>query len=160
MTDSLLASIGKYIFLLISYINWPVWIPFSLYLTEDHQIRLNIMGACFIAGLIFVTWNLMMFLGDPVTVSIVGNSIQYSTYEPGTQAEFVFMRVLYVSAVLIPAFVSSYRYMWVFGLVIGATFVIAEYFYHQTFTSVWCFFAAVSSGALFLVLRANRRVGH
>jgi len=157
MADSLLATIAKYAFLLIAYVNWPIWLPLSLYLTETHKIRRNIIGACFIVGLIFVIWNLTMVLGEPIAVGIVDHSIQYSAYDPGTHAEFVFMRLLYVIAVLVPAFASSYRYMWVFGLVVGATFLAADYFYHNTFTSVWCFFAAVTSGALYLVLRANRR---
>ncbi|NGX58341.1 MAG: hypothetical protein K940chlam3_01248, partial [Chlamydiae bacterium] len=33
----------------------------------------------------------------------------------------------------------------------------AEYFYHATFTSVWCLFAAVASAAIFVVLRLNRQ---
>jgi len=157
MADSLLGMVGKYIFLFIAYINWPVWLPLSLYLPEENSTRRTVIAACLLGGVIFVIWNLTMVLGEPVTVGIVDQSIQYSAYDPGTKAEFIFMRFLYVAAVLIPTFTSSYRYMWAFGLVVGITFIIAEYFYHYTFTSVWCFFAAVTSGVLFLVLRANRQ---
>ncbi len=129
----------------------------SFYLTENQTFRRNIIGACFIAGLIFVIWNLTIASGKPIEVEIVGHSIQYSAYDPAAHAEFVLMRFFYVAAVLIPTFASSYRYMWIFGLVATATFLMAEYFYHLTFTSVWCFFAAVASATLFLILRANRR---
>jgi len=157
MADSILGMVGKYLFLFTAYVNWPVWLPISLYLAEENQTRKNIIGACFLVGAIFVIWNMTMVLGEPITVGIVDHSIQYSAYDPGTQAEFLFMRFLYVAAVLIPTFASSYRYMWVFGLIVGITFLVAGYFYHHTFTSVWCFFAAVTSGTLFLVLRANRQ---
>ena len=160
MADSLWASIAKYVFLLFAYVNWPLWMPISLYLIENKRNKKIIMGACFLIGLIFVIWNLTMVLGKTVTVSVVGNSLLYDANEPGTHAEFVFMRFLYVAAVLIPIFLSSYRYMPLFGVAVGLTFLLSEYFYQLTFTSVWCFFAAVTSGALFLVLRANRKIEH
>jgi len=160
MADSLWASIAKYMFLFFAYVNWPLWMPMSVYLIENKRNKKIIMGACFLIGLIFVIWNLTMVLGKTVTVSVVGNSLLYDANEPGTHAEFVFMRFLYVAAVLIPIFLSSYRYMPLFGVAVGLTFLLSEYFYQHTFTSVWCFFAAVTSGVLFLVLRANRKIEH
>lgn len=155
-TESFYATLAKYTFLGIAFINWPLWLPLSLYIAENKKPRKNIIGACFLMGLFFVIWNLTLAGAEPVTVGIVDHSLSYSAYEPGTQAEFIFMRFLYVAAVIIPSFASSYRYMWVFGLTVAITFCLADFFYHQTFASVWCFFAAITSGALFLVLRANR----
>ncbi len=153
---SVLASLAEWIFLFFAFVNWPIWLPLSLFLIERRYVQKSIIFIALIIGLTFVIWNLILAFDSPVTVEIVQNSIQYSAYETASSAVFLTLRILYILAVLIPCFASSWRYMWVFGLIVAATFVAAEYFYHAVFTSVWCFFAAVTSASLFVVLRQNR----
>ncbi len=153
---SVIASLAKWVFLFFAFVNWPIWLPLTLYLVEPRRIQKSIILFSLAIGLVFVIWNLVLALGAPETVEIVQNSIQYSAYETSSPSVFLTLRILYILAVLIPCLASSYRYMWAFGLIVAATFVCAEYFYHAVFTSVWCFFAAVTSASLFVVLRKNR----
>lgn len=153
---SLVADWAKWIYLFFAYINWPIWLPASLYLIESNKVRKSIILFALFIGTIFVVWNLFLALGEPVTVGIVDNSIQYSAYVTSSIAIFISLRILYVLAVIIPCFASSYRLMWFFGLTVASSFILAEYFYHAVFTSVWCFFTAITSATLFFVLKKNR----
>jgi hypothetical protein len=153
---SVVADSAKWIFLVFAFVNWPIWLPASLLWIEREPVRKYIILASLFLGIAFVALNLSLAIGEPVTVGIVDSSIQYSAYDTSSFVIFATLRVLYILAVLIPAFTSSYRLMWVFGLIVASTFILAEYFYHAVFTSVWCFFAAVTSASLFVILRKNR----
>ncbi|NGX58712.1 MAG: hypothetical protein K940chlam3_01620, partial [Chlamydiae bacterium] len=157
MAESVIASIAKWIYIFFAFVNWPIWLPLSLYFIETQRLRKVMLLITLAMGTAFVVWNFSLFVDEPVTVGIVDNSIQYSAYETSTPAVFWILRALYVSSIIIPCFVSSYRYIWSFGLIVALSFVAAEYFYHATFTSVWCLFAAVASAAIFVVLRLNRQ---
>jgi hypothetical protein len=64
--------------------------------------------------------------------------------------------VLYSGIVLVPLLFSSYRQLRIFGGLVGLSMVLAMAVYDYAFISVWCFFAAVLS--LYLVLLIRRLV--
>lgn len=157
MSESIVAMIAKWVFLFFAFVNWPFWLPMSLYIIEPKGVRKILLLLCLLLGITFIIWNLSLVVGEPVTVGIVDHSIQYSAYDVKPLILFWLLRLCYLLAILIPCFVSSFSFMWIFGIIVAATFVGAEYFYQVAFISVWCFFAAVTSGALFLLLRHNRK---
>lgn len=148
------APICKAVYLSIALFVWPIWIPLSMWAVETQNWRnwalagLLAIGCIFVAGfgyeLVFVhRW-------EGVDLRIIGHSIQYIL--PVTFGNLY--TALYCIATVVPPFLSSWRYMWVFGLLNMIGLAISEYFYEVTFVSVWCFFAAiVSMGAYFVISR-------
>lgn len=144
---------GKFFFLFIAISVWPVWISLSLLAVEKDPIRYKLLSLLLFIG---VVYNLMMMLefwqgaNDP-GINIIGHSIQYVL--PSRHSDIYYGA--YLSAILIPPFVSSLRYAWVFGILNMIGLAVAQYFYSETFISVWCFFAAIMSVSLYFIFREN-----
>lgn len=139
---------AQYLYLFFAFVFWPLWIPFSLYLVESVNWRKMLIGACFIGGIIFGIACAKFALTEEVTTKVYQYSIHYVSNIP-TLTPF------YAPIVLLPCFLSSYRNMWLFGILTTVSFAAAMYMYEQTFTSVWCFFSAIMSISLYKVLRDN-----
>ena len=79
--------------------------------------------------------------------TIVGHSIHYDdTRRPEGLA--------YLAALSLPYLFSSVRYLWVIGLAAPLSFAISAYYYWVNFASVWCYFAALISCWLYVVIRS------
>jgi uncharacterized membrane protein len=60
--------------------------------------------------------------------------------------------ILYFLATVVSPFISSVKKMWLFGLSIGIAYIITHLFFEDYELSVWCFFAAIISIVVFIVL--------
>lgn len=145
------------IYLFFAFTLWPIWVPASLLWPETDPKRKKIILGSLLLGALFVAITFYLAYGEELKVSLVDHSIQYSSYSVKETSQFVFLRSIYVLAILIPCFVSSIRGIWIFGLLLASTFIFSEWFYHQTFSSIWCFFAAACSASLFLILKYNKK---
>jgi hypothetical protein len=139
-------SFFQSLYLFIALIIWPIWIPLSLLMIEKIVWRKACIGLLLGLGLILADVNLMQNLHYQFTSQIVKHSIQYDF-------NVADMNALYPFIVLAPCFFSSSRHFWIFGLLTTIAFFIAAYLYAETFTSLWCFFAAVISLLVYRVIR-------
>ncbi len=145
---SLLAQ-GIYQF--ITYIFWPIWIPLAFRYAEKHSWRKSVLNILLILGsLSILKLSLTLLSQGIVTPKIVQHSITY-----GESPDL--FKLLYAIIVLVPFFISSLPNAGIVGLIIGITFFVASYFYAYAFASVWCFFAAVVSVSLFLLLKRKKK---
>ena len=90
-----------------------------------------------------------------MTPRINGFHIQYVDDFPAGFVRLAF--IFYLAATVLPLFVSSIRRMWVFGALISASCAVTALIYSQYLTSVWCFFAALISVSVYLILAESRR---
>lgn len=65
--------------------------------------------------------------------------------------------LLYLSATIIPFFISGKRRMWLMGLLFFVSCLLTGLFYKENLTSVWCFFAAIISVVVFWILRDDAK---
>jgi predicted benzoate:H+ symporter BenE len=61
----------------------------------------------------------------------------------------------YLLATILPMFASSVKRVYVFGLVVVVSYVVAELFYREYLVSVWCFFGAIASAVIWWVLKVR-----
>lgn len=135
-----------YSFLFFALFFWPIWISLSLYVMEGRPMNRKCLLAMLLGGCILGITNLYYGLSYGVTVIMVDSSIQYLGTLPDE-------RWIYLSLVTLPTFISSFKNMWQFGVVVFFTSLLAEYFYHAAHISVWCFFAAIVSVVLVKIFR-------
>jgi hypothetical protein len=144
-TQTTLTYLADSLFKIFAFLVWPIWIPLSLFALEKSGWRKNVLFLFLCAGILLAFFHLVHFLThDPMTTRIVNNSIQYRQNEGPAW--------LYASIVLIPCFLSRVKYVWLFGLLGVISWAAAQIFYQATFTSVWCFFAALISVMIYIIV--------
>ena len=151
LPDSYKAA-AVYAYALIAYVLWPVFVPFAVYLSETGRRRRAVMLLCQAVGLGVGLWLLVGNVTTTLDVSADCCSLSYSVNAPPL------LIVPYLLAVSVPFLMSSRRGMVLFGLALtvscAAAAIVAS---APTFPSVWCFFAAVLSGGLYLHFRVAAR---
>lgn len=136
-------------FLIFAFLVWPVWIPLSLALVEKTPWRRHVIVGVLILGIGLSSLNLMYALRETAAVKVVNHSLQYLGQAP----EQMF---LYPFIILFPCFISSIRSISIFGMLVLAGYVVANYFYLHNFISVWCFFAALVSLIILKIVKDNQ----
>jgi len=141
---------ATYIFLLFAQVLWPVWVPFAVLLLEKEKGRKKWLYLCLASGLLvsfYLAWRL---LTQTVTSEIIGMHIFYKIGISGPMLSATAI-VYFITTVLAPL-ISSVKKMWYFGLSIAISYIVAEVFYDNYVISVWCFFAAIISIAVFTII--------
>jgi hypothetical protein len=138
--------IAAYAYSVFAFAFWPLFVPIALLLIETDIHRKRVLEALFILGVGLSAFFLYYILLHGVTASFLRNCIAYTTPHPYTTLSLAF----YLVAVCGPFIVSSIKILRIFGLTLLLSFAIAGWFYIETFSSTWCFFAAVLSGILLL----------
>jgi len=103
-------------------------------------------------GLLSVSYAFCFIFYD-VTPRINGFHIQYVDNFPSTLVTVA--SFFYPVATVVPLFVSSVRRVWLFGILITISYIVTGIFFAQYLTSVWCFFAALISVAIYWVLSTS-----
>ena len=148
-----------YMYLLIAEVVWPVWIPLSLLLLEKRGVRRTVLYVLLLFGMAVSVYLCFHLLTYEVHSEIVyGHAAYRENYRP---AFAVLGRWPYVLATVGPFLVSRVPYVWLIGAAIIATYLLARLMFFELFlTSVWCFYAAIVSPLVYLVVRMahSRRI--
>ncbi|MCL4229288.1 hypothetical protein KJZ61_01195 [Candidatus Dependentiae bacterium] len=143
---------SAFLFLIIALVVWPTWIPFSIRAIEPYgQLR---QGLTWLMryGVLVSAYALYILLWHGVSVMIAYKSIAYYTaVEPTLMHVF-----LYAGATVVPLLVSSMRTVRLFGLLLLTSCFFSYWYWLATFTSVWCFFAALLSGLVIFIVKKNQ----
>ena len=141
------------IFAAFAGILWPVYAPLSILLHERSHSRQRVMAGVLFIGAALAANTIDLMFHHRVTAEIANCSIWYQQPEADKQ----YLLWIYVFATCGAFFLSSYRRIAAIGTVLVVTMLVALYFYTQTMASVWCFFAALISGLIYLHLVALSR---
>jgi len=139
-----LNAIAAYGYAFIAYVLWPIFVPIAVLLLEKSEKRREVLEALVVVGLCVGLFALYLMLSGPVTAHAVNQCIRYDTFLPYP----LWVLAFYVIVTCGSCFVSSKTFINQFGLVAFVSFAVAGWFYIETFSSVWCFFAAVLSGMI------------
>lgn len=150
-------SIGElalWVYLLIAFVLLPLFVPLAIVALEPTRRRRWSM-APFVAigtGVAVVLFSAMV--RGPVGVSARPYHLAYSLHVDGG----FYLVSLYVVAVCGALLLSGYRHVVIFGLVNLVAVAVIATLTVDGFASVWCGWAAVTSGAIALHMRlANPR---
>ena len=141
--------LAKDLYLFFALALWIVWMPLAFLVAEPNPTKKIPLRFILFFGIVTAILNLNIYTILEISPSVNKYSINYQT------EGVLYKRLFYLAIVALPTFISSLKYMKVFGLLIIISCATAEYFYATTFTSVWCFLASFISAALYLISRAN-----
>ncbi len=158
--DQATVAVASRGFLFFSHFFWLAWVPFSVYWLGGEAWRQKYLLCLTGAGAIFGLSVFLptLFLADWVTVAQVWHSLEYRTvliYDG-----FVDRRVLrgvYAFIVVSALLLSPVRQTRTLAGLIVAALIGASLFFAHAFISIWCFFAAVLSAYIVVVMAIERR---
>ncbi|HEV8051722.1 MAG TPA: DUF6629 family protein [Parachlamydiaceae bacterium] len=146
---SVFTVFAKDLYLFFALALWLIWFPLSFMVAEPIPLRKKVLKLVLFFGFFAAVVNLSLYPILDLTPTINKFSINY------LKEASLDKRLCYLAIIAFPPFISSLKYMKVFGVLIILSAVVAEYFYVSTFTSVWCFLGSFISAALYLISRAN-----
>jgi hypothetical protein len=146
-------SAAVYAYALIAYALWPAFVPFAAWRMETGKVRRVIMLSCQATGVCVGLSVVLGFLRQAPTVSADCCSLSYRVGAPDL------LLAPYLVAVCVPFLASSRKNLVLFGAAVAASCAAAALLASaEAFPSVWCFFAALLSGGLYLRFRAEARM--
>lgn len=149
-TQSSITHLATYAFCFFAFFIWPIWIPLTTLTIETSRQKKKLM------------W-LLLFLGSMVSGSLMYCVVQHGIilevscshirYDIGLAGVYqLIIGGLYCLATIVPLLISSKRWLSLFGI-LACLSVAASYFLYATyFISIWCFFAALLSLMIALIV--------
>ena len=139
-------------YLLIALVALPVFVPMAVITLEPTKQRKLIMTPFAVLGTVTAAVLLTAMISGPIAARLAPYHLAYSVR---LQDGFL-ITAAYVIAVCGPLLLSGYRHVTTFGIVNLVAVVIIARLTTSGFASVWCGWAAVSSGAIALHCRYAR----
>lgn len=145
------AQMAIYAYLTFVYVIWPNWPAIAItQMASTTKERFNLRLPLF-AGIVTSCIALAAFFVTIPSAAITCSHIAYRAdlpnwlWLPGS--------ALYLFATLAPFFISSVAHMWIMGAILALSYGGTLLFYTVAITSVWCFFAALLSVFVFIILK-------
>jgi uncharacterized protein DUF6629 len=142
------------VFLGFALVVWPLWVPLSLQRIERDPTRRRILTVlCWFSGVVSVSAAVLVSRWQPFA-EIVGHTIRYDYPGTSNAALHVLLVLAYIASTIAPFFVSTSKLARTLGITLVVSVVAAALIRRESLTSVWCFFAAILSGLIFLAVRS------
>lgn len=149
---------AMFTFLTVARVVWPVWVPLAILTLERQTARRRVLSVLLALGAAVTLTQVYGLATYPVTASIAQGHIRYGIDSPPV---FRWVTdVAYVIVTVLPPFVSSVNAVRWLGLVLLVSLVVSKLVFYQTFISVWCFFAALISAFVVVVVKTGDRESH
>jgi hypothetical protein len=146
----LTTMIATYGFCFFAFFFWPIWVPVTVLKMETNPRKIPFLYV--LLGLGSLTASILAFttIKNGITPIVSCSHIQYDIFLPGLLGTFG--AAVYCMATILPLFISSKKWLPLFGVCTLGSVGITWYFYTTYFASVWCFFAAVLSSMIICML--------
>jgi hypothetical protein len=145
----LAGRIAMWIYLVIAFVVVPVLVPIAILRIEPTARRRWPIVPFVVLGVGVAVDLLVTMLRGPVTVKLGSYHLAYSI---GLRHGLLIIG-LYVVATCGSLLMSGYRHIVIFGLANLVVVVLLARLTADGFASLWCFYAALASGAISLHLR-------
>ena len=137
------------LFATIALIVWPLLIPIAIALVEREAPRRLAMLILVPAGIgVAVNYAAIMLI-RPYRAWPVGHTLTYVNNHPISPV----MLGIYIICACIPPLLSSSRILNLFGVIVIFGLAVSFLAFYESFISVWCFFAALASIAIWRFFR-------
>jgi len=147
---SSILQFSTYSFIVLAWVIWPFYIPFVMWKIEQNPIRKKIMLALVFCGLFVVSALSYVLIFSGVKAEIVDCSIIYNYGDERSPS--ILFSMLYVSTTVVPNLVSKVGKVWVLGMLNFVTYFVSRIYFNDRVISIWCFFAAISSIVILLII--------
>jgi hypothetical protein len=137
-------------FAVFALVLWPLWSPLATGLIEPNIRRRVLIGALFVAAIPLAVFDAMNIASHPYGACIVQHSLSYSNGQPYPNLVIA----AYIACTCLPPILSSHRFLQLFGALLVVGLVSSTIFFLTAEFSVWCFFAALSSLAVYGCFRS------
>jgi hypothetical protein len=148
------------VFKFFATIFWPVFIPFAVYMAEEHPGRRSILAVLMGIGALVSFAYLIPFVNSDVSAGVIGHSVHYTSpikagiaipvwLLSGAQGGSDWILVPYAAATIGSLACSSLLPVRLFAVIVTIALAVLMVVNQTTLVSVWCFFAA--SGSLMIV---------
>ena len=137
------------VYSLFSHVLWPIYVPLAVWLAEPPGSRRRGLFGFMVAGAAVGGFLLYGMIVNPIVARPIGQHIDYDSPHFYVAA----VLALYLAATTVSQMLSSHRWIRWFGVLALGSAVAAYVAYAQWFISVWCFFAALLSGVIYLHVR-------
>ncbi len=144
--------IAGYFFLFFAFILWPLYVPIMVFLLDKSERK--ILGWFILAGVAVAIYFSTIFLLGPLDIQRVNSCVSYNFSFPFQN----FVVLAYLLAIVGSLCISSLNIFRYFGIVVGFLGLVSWFFFALTFTSVWCFFAAIVSLMFFFYVKYKHKV--
>ncbi|MES2287897.1 MAG: DUF6629 family protein [Bacteroidota bacterium] len=149
--DSLITQqIATFVFILIAQVIWPAWVPLSIILLEKEKSRKKTLLIFLVIGGILSAFGAYRILFYDVVAQIENHHIRYD-FNIGSPI-MPFAALFYILPTIISPFISSVKKMILLGTLLVSSLIISKLFFELYTISVWCFFAAIISSLVFVII--------
>ena len=145
-----LGQVLTLMFLFFAWVIWPTFIPLFNYLLEKRKTQKRILLGMVIWGIIISIFLFYTLYSVPILSEIRAHHIFYGRVVPFPNSWI--LGTLYFIPIVSPFFISSTPKMWYLGMVNVLAFVLSMTIFKSYLISVWCFFGAVASVFVLVVL--------
>lgn len=156
ITNETIGAAFKYFYLAFAFFIWPIWIPLALFIAEKITWRRILLSILLFFGVMLSLMFVSYLPGNEVFAKISSRKIEYSMKNPFQINQWLIIG-WYAAVVILPTLISSLEAVWLFGLALLMSWVVSEQLYHDNFTSTWCFFSALCSILIYVVVSSSCR---
>ncbi len=150
LTSGASAQLATYAYLSLVFIIWPNWIPLSIAVMSKRISEKKALVLPMVAGICTSILAIASFFASSPTARIIGNHIQYTAHLPVWT--FISGTFLYLIAAITPFFIPHIPNLWLMGVIAAISYTVSFIFYRAVLLSVWCFFTALLSVLVFIII--------
>lgn len=147
-----LESTSTYVFLIIAQIIWPTWVPLSIMFLEKDVKRKKVFYFISAIGITLSLYLIYCYIIYDVKAEISNHHIQYNLDFPHTKHILWLGAIFYFIPTVVSTLVSSVKRMQILGIAILVSCLATRLFTEKYFISIWCFFAAIISVLILLIM--------
>lgn len=151
------ASSSVYFYLFFAFFFWPVYMPLAVSVAETNAARSH-----FIFKLVYLGFLLGLGMYGPLVTGLVKvhatvsfHSVLYETYELPWLAYTY--GVFYAITGIFPFLLATRLAFKVVGMIILGSMILSHLYFYYAFTSIWCYFVAIISLAIWVVIEPAKR---
>ena len=137
----------------ISQPIWPIWAPITMWLMETDKQRKKILSYFLMLGVAAALYMFYCLVNYEISAVAEQGHIRYYRNFPHLDI----MRPVNFVTIAVTPFLSTLRYTKLLAAAMMASLILTYIFYKDYLISVWCFFAAILSLLIILVIMANRQ---
>lgn len=129
----------------IALVLWPVLAPIAVALREPKAVTRRLIYLLCPLGVIVAAYSVLLLTKHPYAPTIEHASICYISGTPYPMGGVL----AYVLCTCMPPLLSSDKFLRITGIIFIVGLAVSALFFYDLFFSVWCFFAALASAAIF-----------
>jgi hypothetical protein len=141
-------------FLSFAQVVWPIYMPIAMFLFEQDPVRKRILTVCTISGILLGAYLTYCLLHYPITASANEHHIKYDL--GFDLARKWYFGLLYFVPTIVSSLVSGTRRLRWLGYLFLASYIFARLIFQHFVVSVWCFFGAIISIVVLLIVLKSK----